>query len=374
MKKPLILLFLLSAVICASAQRQHRVTTKARKPVAAAAGIKLYNQMLESTAKVMFIDSVVVDKADFLSKVPLNPESGSLWLTNPKSDFKNHLAGFQNEFADRRIFARGDSATTALYTQTLLGDKWDRPSEITDFDASGLSLQNYPFLASDGVTLYFSAVGEGSVGGRDIFMSSFDSDNAQWYKPQNYGLPFNSTANDYLLAIDDLDTLGWLVTDRRQPEGKVCIYTFEPTETRQNFEDDNLSDAQLSSYARILSISDTWRFGNRHAALNRRDAMLARLRSKQSASAMRFVVDDKTVITSPSQFRNPQSRNLYKQVVELQGMIADTEGQLQTLRTAYHNGNRNISPNILKAETSLDQQRRDIIFLEKRIRALEKGR
>lgn len=48
-------------------------------------------------------------------------------------------------------------------------------------------------------------------------------------------MPFNSTANEYLLAIDDYDTLGWLVTDRNQPADSVCIYTFEPTSIRKDF-------------------------------------------------------------------------------------------------------------------------------------------
>lgn len=373
MKRIVICLFLISSVVCASAQRPKKVVAKAKQPAAtaSAAGLKIFKQMLESTAKVMFIDSVVVDKSDFMAHVPLNGESGTIKINNHSSNIDEQFTSYQNEFGDRRIVANGDSTNSRLYTQTMLGDGWSKPAVIADFGSAEYPMQNYPFLAADGTTLFFSAKGNESMGGRDIFMSSFDSDEAKWYKPQNYGLPFNSTANDYLLAIDDLDTLGWLVTDRRQPEGKVCIYTFVPTQSRQNFDDEDLSDKELEAYARILSIKATWKFGNRNAAIARRDAMLKRQNEKRQVATMHFVVNDNKVITSPSQFKNSQSRKLYAQVVELRKMIDDTNDYLSSAREAWHNGDHRLKDAILKAEDTLEKQQNDLVSLEKKIRSLE---
>lgn len=358
-----------------SAQRKGK-NVKAKRPavVAMSPGLKIFKSMLSSTAKVMFIDSVVVEKDNFLSMLPLNSESGHLSIANPKEDFVNQMAVYQNDFGDRRIIAKGDSSNSALYTQTMLGNKWSKAASMSGIDNSLYKLQNYPFLAADGVTLFFSAEGEESMGGRDIFMSTFDSDNSEWYKPQNYGLPFNSTDNDYLLAIDDVDTLGWLVTDRHQPEGKVCIYTFVPTEVRQNFDDDDLDDSELTSFARIVSIKDTWQFGNRNAALARRDKMLKRLNEKNvQDNAIWFAIDDNTVITSPLQFKSDESRNLYKQTEELRKMIKQTETELDNYRKSYHEGNHSLSDKILKAEKEQEQQQTDLYSLEKRIRNIERG-
>lgn len=358
-----------------SAQRKGK-NVKAKRPAAVAMspGQKIFKSMLSSTAKVMFIDSVVVEKDNFLSMLPLNSESGHLSIANPKEDLVNQMAVYQNDFGDRRIIAKGDSSNSALYTQTMLGNKWSKAASMSGIDNSLYKLQNYPFLAADGVTLFFSAEGEESMGGRDIFMSTFDSDNSEWYKPQNYGLPFNSTDNDYLLAIDDVDTLGWLVTDRHQPEGKVCIYTFVPTEVRQNFDDDDLDDSELTSFARIVSIKDTWQFGNRNAALARRDKMLKRLNEKNvQDNAIWFAIDDKTVITSPQQFKSDESRKLYKQTEELRKMIKQTETELDNYRKSYHEGNHSLSDKILKAEKEQEQQQTDLYSLEKRIRNIERG-
>ena len=328
--------------------------------------------MLPATAKVMFIDSLVVDKKDLLQHLPLSSESGTMAYVNPQSDFVNRMMVYQNQLGLLRVYAKGDSLHSALFTQTKLGNGWSKETEITDFNADTYKLQNYPFLAADGVTLYFSACGSESLGGRDLFMSSFDSDKASWYKPQNMGLPFNSTANDYLLAIDDLDSLGWLVTDRRQPEGKVCIYTFVPTETRENFDDDDLDDEELLPYAHINSIRATWKFGNRPAALKRRDDMLKRIAEKNSkAKSMTFVVNDDRVITSPSQFRDEKCRNLYRQVQELTEMIAATQDSLAAMRDRWHKGDHSLAPKILKAERDLDRQKEDLYNLNNKIRKIE---
>ena len=186
-----IIFLLLGCALAASAQRNARVVKTKRTAAVQRqeTNSKLYQQMLPATAKVMFFDSVVVNKSDFLDYLPVSREIGTL-TTNAGADFANRMGSYQNEFGDRRIVAQGDSAASRLYTQTLVGDQWSRKSVIADFDPGSYSQQNYPFLASAGVTLDFSACGPESLGRRDIFMSGFDSDNAQWYKPQNCGLPF----------------------------------------------------------------------------------------------------------------------------------------------------------------------------------------
>lgn len=382
MKKTVLLLLLSFVIVGAGAQRKKQPVVKKTPAVqnskepsqqGASQGMKLFKSLLPATAKVMFIDSVVVDKNDFLRHIPLSKEAGMLTTKNPKADIANQMGEYENELGLRRIYADGDSTNSQLYTQTKLGDEWGKGSHISDFNNQMYTNQNFPFLASDGVTLYFSAEGSESMGGRDIFMSSFDSDNSSWYKPQNVGLPFNSTANDYLLAIDDLDSLGWLVTDRRQPEDKVCVYTFVPTETRQNFNDDDLDDEELASFASLHSIKSTWNFGNRNAAMKRLENLIKRNTAKKSnGNAMSFVVDDNTVITSPTQFKSDKSRQLYKQLVELQAMYASDKTKLETMRENYHRGNKSLSQTILKAEKQLENTKQDISNTEKQIRRIEK--
>lgn len=373
MRRIFILFLCATLSIGSFAQRKKAVATSAKEPQElSAAGLKRFKTMLPATAKVMFIDSVVVSKNDFLRHIPLSKESGVIRTADVHADVPNQMGIYENELGMRRIYAKGDSAQSVLYTQTRLGDHWGAEAQITDFNSQLYQHQNDPFLASDGVTLYFSAEGSESLGGRDIFMSSFDSDKAAWYKPQNVGLPFNSTANDYLLAIDDLDSLGWLVTDRRQPKGKVCIYTFVPTETRQNFNSDNLSDKELMAYARLTSIKSTWHFGDREAAMRRLDELKRRNIAKENnGQMMAFVVNDNTVITAPSQFKSNRSRMLYKQLGTLRQQEASLQATLAAKRQAYHKGDKTVANDILKAEKLLEQCQHDLSDTEKNIRLTE---
>ena len=360
---------ILSSTISLANRKKKNIIAKPKTQPAVSVN-KLYESMLQSTAKVMFIDSVVVDKEQFLQAIPLPSDLGQIKF-RPNSSY---LLEYQNELDDRKFIADGDTAITLLKTQTATGKSWSLAEKLPGLDNKEYLLQNYPFLASDGITLYFSADGPSSMGGRDIFMTSFDSDKGIWLQPQNYGLPFNSPANDYLLVIDDLDSLGWLVTDRRQPEGKVCVYTFVPTSVRQNFEVDGLSNAMLKSYADIKSIKDTWKFGNRQTAILRLKNIRTKIRKQQNKNNINFIINDKQIIRSVDGFKSDESRKLYKQLVEIKQIITEEEQQLQKQRIQYESDSsmrEKLYPIIIKEEQLIQKQKLEQIAIEKRIRNIE---
>ena len=360
---------ILSSTISLANRKKKNIIAKPKTQPAVSVN-KLYESMLQSTAKVMFIDSVVVDKEQFLQAIPLPSDLGQIKF-RPNSSY---LLEYQNELDDRKFIADGDTAITLLKTQTATGKSWSLAEKLPGLDNKEYLLQNYPFLASDGITLYFSADGPSSMGGRDIFMTSFDSDKGIWLQPQNYGLPFNSPANDYLLIIDDLDSLGWLVTDRRQPEGKVCVSTFVPTSVRQNFEVDGLSNAMLKSYADIKSIKDTWKFGNRQTAILRLKNIRTKIRKQQNKNNINFIINDKQIISSIDDFKSDESRKLYKQLVEIKQIITEEEQQLQKQRIQYESDSsmrEKLYPIIIKEEQLIQKQKLEQIAIEKRIRNIE---
>lgn len=336
----------------------------------------IFNDLLPSTAKVMFIDSVVVDKERFLEKVPLNPESGKIMYYDEFFNTKTQVpcALYRNELGDRCYFALGDTTrSTQLYSIDRLGGEWSEPRLIKEFDKD-FSHINYPFLMADGFTLFFSASGEGSMGGLDIFTTVFDSEEGVFYKPENYGLPFNSSANDYLIAFDELDSLGWLVSDRYQPEGKVCIYTFVPTFPRVGFKG-SVDKDKLTKYAKLNSIKDTWEFGNRKQALARLKAMTERSSQAQGGREMNFVVNDQRVYHHANEFLSPTAKKLYSQYAELKGMVQLNEQRLDNQRNAYIDGNSQkkaeLRQPILRLEHDIQQQKKDLKDLEKKIRNAE---
>lgn len=325
----------------------------------------LFETMLSGTAKVLFVDSMVVDKNNFFSKIPLSSDAGTI-------EFIGKRFTYTNELKNHRIYADGDSIHGFhLFSTDYLGDSWSQPKQLKELDEEVKDAQ-FPFLLSDGVTLFFAAKGDKSIGGYDIFMTLFNEESGTYYKPENYGLPFNSTANDYLLAIDDVHSLGWLVSDRYQPKGKVCIYTFVPTMPRQNFTADNITDKQLEAYAKLTSIQETWKFGNREAALQRLKLLTNERQRTTEKQEFYFPINDHTVYQSINDFRSEKTKKLYQQLLELKKQLSANEETLSQLRSQYQSSNMSgklqMRPNLLKAEKAIQSQRIEMMNFAKQLR------
>jgi len=369
MKK--VFLLLLASSICFSPAfaQKRKSKAKAKKVVVVVPEKtpeeKLFEELLPSTAKIMFIDSVVVDKAEFLKRLPLASEMGKVSVSKERTSFVN-------EFENTCIFASGDTITGRhLYMTHRYGTKWEEPSLLSELPQP---MADYPFLMPDGVTLYFSAEGEGTVGGRDIFRTTYNADDAHFYEATNMGMPFNSPANEYLLAFSDLDNLGWLVSDRYQPEDKVCIYTFEPTAQRQTFDEDT-DESVLKSYALTEQIKDTWQFGDRTAAIQRRDAMLVRMNSKQTTDRVEFVVNDQTTYTSLSDFKSANGKKKYQAIVADRSKLVQLQSLLDSSRTRYADASKSkkyeIGRQIKSLEEEVNALETDIAKAEKALRNAE---
>ena len=249
MRRYTLILLALALLMPVGADAQRRKSKKTVKKPVVVEDPRI-QQMLVSTQKVIFIDSMVVSKADFIRYIPLSTDAGLL-------EQNDSLGQFTNELKDHRLttfFDKTDS-TCHIAQSDYIGNTWTAPIRvegISDYAA------NFPFLMPDGTTLYFAQKGENSIGGYDLFVTRYDSDTGSFLRAENLGMPFSSTANDYLYAIDEANNLGYFVTDRRQPQGQVCIYVFIPNETRKIYTSEAYSDEQLRALARIDRIADTW--------------------------------------------------------------------------------------------------------------------
>ena len=241
---------------------QRRKIVKKPKKVEVVEENPLITQMLAAVQQVMFIDSLVVDKSAFYSHIPLSSECGHLLQ-------KGGVGQYTSELGDRRLealYAQGDTAAY-LAASDFIGGEWTEPVPVKGI---GNDDANHPYVMPDGTTLYYAQKGEKSIGGYDIFVTRYNAESGSYLRPENIGLPFASEANDYLYVIDEPMQLGYFVTDRRQPEGMVCIYVFIPSTSRRVYQSEAYSPDQLRSLAAISSIADTWGDGNeRQMAMER---------------------------------------------------------------------------------------------------------
>ena len=128
--------------------------------------------MMRATERVTVIDSLVVDKNTFLNHIKLSPESGEI---SPYSTFfhrtdENGCTVYLSELGNKIYFAQPDeNKYLRLFTSDLVGGQWTAPHKLDELD--GDDAQNYPFMLSDGITLYYAAQGEESIGGYEIFVT-----------------------------------------------------------------------------------------------------------------------------------------------------------------------------------------------------------
>ena len=150
--------------------------------------------MLTSTEKVVFIDSVVIDKNRFLEVYKMSEESGDIDLF--KNVFKNQSASseVENSFTyipqlrDKVYFSNVVDSAMYIFTRDRLDETWSDPIQAEGLEDFGYD-QISPFVLNDGTTMYFAAKGEQSLGGYDIFLTRYSTDNGKFLRPENVGMP-----------------------------------------------------------------------------------------------------------------------------------------------------------------------------------------
>jgi outer membrane protein OmpA-like peptidoglycan-associated protein len=78
------------------------------------------------------------------------------------------------------------------------------------------------FMHPDGVTLYFSSKGHGSMGGYDIFKSTLS--NGIWSKPVNLGYPINGPDDDVFFVVSGSGSRAYFASSKQGGFGEKDIY------------------------------------------------------------------------------------------------------------------------------------------------------
>jgi len=300
---------------------------------------RLGSDLLQGVERITFVDSVKVSCSKMLQAVPLSTENGSVKLMSGVSETVANLPArvgegcYINELGDRLLFSATDSADAplTLWTAWKSAERWGKPAQVAGFQETDMDI-DYPFLLPDGVTLYYAAQGEGSLGGYDLFRTRYDAQTKSYLKAENLGMPFNSPANDYFLILDEDAAVGWLATDRNQQGDTVCVYTFIYSTTRDFYDAAQLSATELQHFASIHSIAETQ--GDTVAvneALSRIEALQSP-RAVQTAKTSRYVINDGCVYTSLSQFRSETARRIAEQAEAVKSQLDSMEQEQDALQ------------------------------------------
>ncbi len=346
--------------------------------------IELGRSMLDRVEKIEIIDSINVPSDEFFRFIKLAKSAGSLGDESVIDDVVTETAlqqlgvtslwapVYSSESGDDVIwYGSTENGDSKMFESIRLTDgSWDKPNELFDYasifgNANG-SWVSYPFLMSDGVTLYFAADGENSLGELDIFISRRDSDG--FLQPSNVGMPCNSPYNDYLYAIDEENGVGWWASDRNQLDDSVTIYTFIPQELRVNYP---VETPNLTDYARVNSIAMTQNESTDYEKIRKRIASSGASKRGNAKMNFEFALPGGRIITSMSQLSNPQSVNALNEYLSEKENYDKLREELASLRQAYANRDKSVTDRILSAEQELADKKLELLRLKNRVVRLE---
>lgn len=320
-------------------------------------------RMVSNTEDIQIIDSIIVDKAKFLSAYKLSLSSGKLEPFDKIFASAKHIDAtvYTNEKGTKMYYAKPDKDNVfSLYSKEKLFDDFGNEKKLSanNFGFSGDI--NYPYVMADGVTIYFAAKDEETLGGYDLFVSRYNMNTDTYLAPERLNMPFNSLFNDYMMAVDEEKGIGWFASDRYMPKGKVCIYTFVPNKVVKTIQSED--ESYLAGRAKISSIKSTWQKNNNYKnliALARQEAVV----KVEVTHDFEFVINDNKTYYKMSDFKNRIAQSTYSKVVEMKSELKGLSEKLEKLRADY-------------SAASQDEKRRmssDIYSLEKEVEQLQVG-
>ncbi|MGM9746590.1 MAG: tetratricopeptide repeat protein [Paludibacteraceae bacterium] len=314
-------------------------------------------QMLRRIEDIALIDSTITTKTNFFAKIAIPREMGTFFASN--TDY----VGFESGRQDRRYLTLRNGGQTDLYQTYKLMGEWTQPQPLSPMLNTAHN-EDFPFVAADGITIYFGSEGHDGLGGYDIFTSRYNSDTDSYLPPQNVGLPFNSTGNDYMMAFDELNGIGWFATDRFRTDDSVVIYRFVPNATRlilRDKTDDELRDAALlRTYRTAEAPQKIILSGDAH----------------QATQGKQFIVNDTTIYSSENDFKNTEARKKFVTLCALQMQLAQKRFTLQAKRelwaiTDVGDERTRLSNDILTLEKTIIITEQQIRRYEQEIRLCE---
>ncbi|TAF74279.1 MAG: OmpA family protein [Bacteroidetes bacterium] len=132
-----------------------------------------------------------------------NPETLDIPEYANKNDHSNFYLNGDSDVLIMAIEDKNSIGELDLYVSKFdkMSKKWSAPLNLGN-TINSIYAEDYPYLAIDGKTLYFSSKGQIGYGGHDIYMSTrLDDTWKNWSKPKNLGPFVNSKSDDKGFSI-----------------------------------------------------------------------------------------------------------------------------------------------------------------------------
>lgn len=155
---------------------------------------------------------------DFTKIKPMHP-----FISDPKTiETSGSFTSDGNVF----FFARRqtiDDQSDIYMVRKLPNGQWGMPQKLPEQINTPYN-EDFPYIGADGVTLYFASEGHNTIGGYDLFKSTWNPDENTWTPAENLGYPINSTGDDRSICMTPDNRVGYISTFRPNGYGDLDIY------------------------------------------------------------------------------------------------------------------------------------------------------
>ncbi len=362
--------------------KELKAQSKLRKPTCnvdslhiLADSIRITEAYIRATQQIIFVDSILIPRNEIFKHLTISPEMGQ--VINSESISKTigisvdsmGQSAYINALSDLAYFPLLQDSLLVLHRAMRIGQQWSKPEPL-DIKDQAHSQQDYPFILADGISLYYSSTTDEGIGGWDIYVTRYDNEEKSYLKPQNIGMPFNSSANDILYIIDENTNVGYFATDRRCPQDSVCLYTFIPNASHTTYPPD--TDFQtLYRAAQIHSILDTQR-GHEKRIEEWKNNLKNRAPQSSFKTAIRYIISNDIIYQNLDGFRSSEAKSIAVELTSHYNTLLSHETLLGILRKQYSTKpSSSVKENILQIEFEREQTLNLIKELEKKMRQCE---
>jgi WD40-like Beta Propeller Repeat. len=322
---------------------------------------ELGQKALSRIEKVQVIDSLIVDKDKFFQYYKLSQETGKLidFKTLGIADQGEVSAVFENQKGDQRVMSmKNEASGMDLYKSTKLHDNsWSEPV-IFPQGINTAANENFPFVLTDGLTIYYSSDAEPTMGGYDLYISKFNSSNDTYLLLKVLSMPFNSPFNDYLFVLDEGNNVGWFASDRYQPKDKVIIYLFVAGPSEKEYYSD-LSPEQSVRLAKIASISESWPENANYDDLLHSIYQAENVANDKKGEFL-FVVNDNVLYYNYEDFESKEALELFKKYMNAYTQLTDANNELDELRLQWTNSSDNDKASLRSKILQLESRKQNL--------------
>lgn len=316
---------------------------------------------MERVERIEILDSVTVPLEGFFKAYKLPQSAGNLSYGSElpvPNDNVEYV--FTNEGGDYQIWSEPDSVgrMTLMESSRLTDGTWSTPQALPELNIDDRDAI-YPFMMADGFTLYYTLDDPEGIGAYDIMVVTRDQTDGSFMQPQNLGMPYNSPADDYLLAIDEQNGVGWFATRRTETEDNdmVTIYLYKVNDLRRNYDpdDENLAD---------LALLRDWRqtqdpeadYSELIATVQAIDPSV-----RKRPAEFHLPMDGGVIYEHFDDFNSNGAATLMKKYLSQKNKLEKLEDQLENMRRSYHDSpTESVARQIRQLETQVEKDRKDV--------------